>query len=193
MALFLFTHATCSSDIQTDPVFTVGCCGDPQVVGNSHPLVVGHEVYEVPRLLSLLFVHTGIKGQAVQLAVRLWEERGEVKATPWHTCSQHTARRVCVCVQEIPLNALLTTWAEKHTPGLDNRTNDAWTSKQSLSCGMRIWKTRKSLQRKISWLPAGIVGGLSTLLTMLCSTWHTHAHKPVLLPTVDQSEQVHTK
>lgn len=55
----------------TDPVFTIGGCGDPQIIGNSHPLVVSHEVQEEPRLLSLLFVHTGVKGQAVQLAVLL--------------------------------------------------------------------------------------------------------------------------
>lgn len=60
------------------------------------------------------------------------------------------------------------------TPGRDSLTNEVYTSIQSLSCGMRIWKTRKSLQRRTNWLPAGMAGGFSTLLTMLWSTWNTH-------------------
>lgn len=59
-------------------------------------------------------------------------------------------------------------------PGRDRRTNEAWTSWQSRSCGTRSWKTRKSLQRRTSGLPAGVAAGLSTLLTMLWSTCGTN-------------------
>lgn len=67
----------CSSGYRTDPVFAVGCCSDPKVIRNSHPLVVSHEVHEVPRLLSVLLVHIGIERQAVQLTVLLCQEKEE--------------------------------------------------------------------------------------------------------------------
>lgn len=52
-----------------DPVLAVGCRGDPQVVGNPHPPVVGLQVDEAPGFLARLLVGVRVEGQAVELAV----------------------------------------------------------------------------------------------------------------------------
>lgn len=69
--------------METDPVFAVDSCGDPQVVRNTHPLVISLEVNKIPRFLPLLFVHIGIKGKAVQLTVFLYGREKEGKTNSW--------------------------------------------------------------------------------------------------------------